>query len=142
VQHLFYPCPDILRLWFPLCQRRLTLSLSICTSCPIFYSIPLFTSASGNSDFPALGWTWPVQINAAQSFSNKITLLMLNLELHLFNVPRSACEWHLVVPSQRGTKSLSWTFTLTVPSWWNDQPNSTQAAESLAIFKNIFFINT
>ncbi len=32
----------------------------------------------------------------------------------------SASEWHLVVPSQRGTKSLSWTFSWTVPSWWND----------------------
>ncbi len=40
------------------------------------------------------------------------------------------------MPSQRGTKSLSWTFKLNVPSWWNDLPNSIPAAESLAIFKN------
>ncbi len=33
---------------------------------------------------------------------------------------RSASERRLVVPSQRGTKSLSRTFTWTVPSWWND----------------------
>ncbi len=32
--------------------------------------------------------------------------------------------------------SLSRTFTLNVPSWWNDLPNSFRAAESLAIFKN------
>ncbi len=33
---------------------------------------------------------------------------------------RSASERRLVVPSQRGTKSLSWTFSWTVSSWWND----------------------
>ncbi len=48
---------------------------------------------------------------------------------------RSASERHLIVPSQRGTKSLSQTFSLTVPTWWNDLPNSIRAAESLAIFK-------
>ncbi len=37
--------------------------------------------------------------------------------------------------SQRGTKSLSRTFTWTVPSWWNDLPISIRTAESLAIFK-------
>ncbi len=40
-----------------------------------------------------------------------------------------------VLPSQRGTKSLSQTFSLTVPTWWNDLPNSIRAAESLPIFK-------
>ncbi len=39
------------------------------------------------------------------------------------------------LPSQRGTKSLSLTFSLTVPIWWNDLPNSIRAAESLPIFK-------
>ncbi len=39
------------------------------------------------------------------------------------------------LPSQRGTKSLSLTFSLTVPIWWNDLPNSIPAAESLPIFK-------
>ncbi len=48
---------------------------------------------------------------------------------------RSASERRLVVPSQRGTKSLSRTFTWTVPSWWNDLPISIRTAESLAIFK-------
>ncbi len=37
----------------------------------------------------------------------------------------------------RGTKSLSRTFSWTVPSWWNDLPISIRTAESLAIFKNI-----
>ncbi len=48
---------------------------------------------------------------------------------------RSASERRIIVPSQRGTKSLSQTFSLTVPTWWNDLPNSIRAAESLAIFK-------
>ncbi len=41
----------------------------------------------------------------------------------------------ITVPSQRGTKSLSQTFSLTVPIWWNGLPNSIRAAESLPIFK-------
>ncbi len=36
--------------------------------------------------------------------------------------PRSASERRLVVPSQRGTKSLSRTFSFTVPGWWNELP--------------------
>ncbi len=49
---------------------------------------------------------------------------------------RSASEQRIIVPSQSGTKSLSQTFLLTVPIWWNDLPNSVRAAESLPIFKN------
>ncbi len=37
---------------------------------------------------------------------------------------RSASERRITVPSQRGTKS----FSLTVPIWWNDMPNSIRAA--------------
>ncbi len=44
---------------------------------------------------------------------------------------RSASERCLVVPSQKGTESLSWT----VPSWRNNLPISIRAAESSAIFK-------
>jgi len=35
---------------------------------------------------------------------------------------RSASELRLVVPSQRGSKSLSRTFSFTIPGWWNDLP--------------------
>ncbi len=35
---------------------------------------------------------------------------------------RSASERRLVVPSQRGSKSLSRTFSFTVPGRWNDLP--------------------
>ncbi len=35
---------------------------------------------------------------------------------------RSASERRLVVPSQRGSKSLFRTFSFTVPDWWNELP--------------------
>ncbi len=35
---------------------------------------------------------------------------------------RSASERRLVVPSQRGSKSLSRSFSFTIPGWWNDLP--------------------
>ncbi len=70
-----------------------------------------------------------------------ITPLFINLhwQFALTYMPsrslHSASERRITVPSQRGTKSLSQTFSLTVPIWWNDLPNSIPAAESLPIFK-------
>ncbi len=47
------------------------------------------------------------------------------------------CKWTThYCSSQRGTKSLSQTFTLNVPSWWNDLPNSIWAS-SRNIWKHI-----
>ncbi len=48
---------------------------------------------------------------------------------------RSACERRLVVPSQRGSKSLSRTFSFTIPGWWNELPTPIRNAVSLSIFK-------
>ncbi len=48
---------------------------------------------------------------------------------------RSASEWRLVVPSQRGSKSPSRTFLFTVPGWRNDLPTPIRNAGSLSIFK-------
>ncbi len=48
---------------------------------------------------------------------------------------RSASERCLVVPSQRGSKSLSRTFSFTVPGRWNDLPTPIRNAGSLSIFK-------
>ncbi len=50
---------------------------------------------------------------------------------------RSASERRLVVPSQRGTKSLSRIFSFTVPGWWNELPTPIRNAESLKIFKRL-----
>ncbi len=48
---------------------------------------------------------------------------------------RYTSERRLVVPSQRGTKSLSRTFSFTVPGCWNDLPTPIRNAGSLSIFK-------
>ncbi|KAI2655565.1 hypothetical protein H4Q32_017981 [Labeo rohita] len=48
---------------------------------------------------------------------------------------RSASERRLIVPSQRGTKSLSRTFSYTIPGWWNDLPTAIRNANSLTTFK-------
>ncbi len=48
---------------------------------------------------------------------------------------RSASERRLVVPSQRGSKSLSRTFSFTVPGRWNDLPTPIRNAGSLSNFK-------
>ncbi len=64
--------------------------------------------------------------------------LYLNSLLQTYMPSRSlhsASEQCITVPSQRGTKSLSQTFSFTVPIWWNDLPNSIRAAESLPSFK-------
>ncbi len=42
---------------------------------------------------------------------------------------RSASERRLMVPSQRVTKSLSRTFSFTVPGWWNEFPTPIRNAE-------------
>ncbi len=48
---------------------------------------------------------------------------------------RSASERRLVVPSQRDSKSLSRTFSFTVPGRWNDLRTRIRNAGSLSIFK-------
>ncbi len=54
---------------------------------------------------------------------------------------RSASERRLMVPSQRGSKSLSRTFSFTIPGWWNDRPTPIRNAGSLSIFKQQLKIN-
>ncbi|KAF4081256.1 hypothetical protein AMELA_G00159310 [Ameiurus melas] len=48
---------------------------------------------------------------------------------------QSTSDRRLVVPTQRGVRSLSRTLTLTIPQWWNALPISIRTAESLTIFK-------
>ncbi len=74
---------------------------------------------------------------AAKTTSGSASLY-LNSVLQTYVPSRSlhsASECRIIGPSQRRTKSLSQTFSLTVPTWWNDLPNSIRAAESLPIFK-------
>ncbi len=49
---------------------------------------------------------------------------------------RSASERRLLVPSQRGSKSLSRTFSFTVPGWWNDLPTPIRTAVSCQSLSN------
>ncbi len=46
-----------------------------------------------------------------------------------------ASERRLVVPSQRRSKSLSRTFSFTIPGWWNNLHTPIRNAGSLSIFK-------
>ncbi len=48
---------------------------------------------------------------------------------------RSASEQRLVVPSQKGPKSLSRSFSFTIPGWWNNLPTPIRNAGYLSIFK-------
>ncbi len=48
---------------------------------------------------------------------------------------RSASERRVMVPSQRGSKSLSRTFSFTIPCWWNDLPTPIWNSGSRSIFK-------
>ncbi|KAI2649345.1 hypothetical protein H4Q32_020599 [Labeo rohita] len=50
---------------------------------------------------------------------------------------RSTTERRLVVPSQRGAKSLSRTFSYTIPGWWNKLPTAIRNANSLTTFKQV-----
>ncbi len=54
--------------------------------------------------------------SAPTNFHSLITIYIPSRSL------RSASERCLVVPSQRGSKSLSRTFSFTVPGWWNELP--------------------
>ncbi len=59
---------------------------------------------------------------------------LLRIYIHSRSL-RSASERRLVVPSQRGSKSLTRTFSFTVPGWWNDLPTPIRNTGSLSIFK-------
>ncbi len=60
---------------------------------------------------------------------------LLRIYIHSRSL-RSASERRLVVPSQRGSKSLSRTFSFTVPGRWNDLPTHIRNAGSLSNFKH------
>ncbi len=67
--------------------------------------------------------------SAPSYFHSLITIYIRSRSL------RSASERRLVVPSQRGTKSLSRTFSFTVPGWWNELPTPIRNTEYQTIFK-------
>ncbi len=66
---------------------------------------------------------------------SKVNTAVYQEVLEHFMLLRFASGRRLVVPSQRDTKSLSRTFSFTVPGWWNDLPTPIRTAGSLSIFK-------
>ncbi len=97
---------------------------------PLFINLPIPIPIAARIKFKALMFAYRTISGSAPLYLNSLLqTYMLSRSL------RSASERHITVPSQRGTKSLSQTFSLTVPIWWNDLPNSIRAAESLPIFK-------
>ncbi len=97
---------------------------------PLFISLH-WLSVVARIKFKTLMLTYRTATGSAPSyFHSLMTIYIPSRSL------RSASERHLVVPSERGTKSLSRTFSFTVPGWCNELPHPPhiQNAESLTIF--------
>ncbi len=95
----------------------------------LFFSLHWFPVAA-HIKFKTLMFVYRTGTDSAPSyFHSLMTIYIPSRSL------RSAGERRLVVPSQRGTKSLSRTFSFTVPGWWNELPTPIWNAESLTIFK-------
>ncbi len=102
---------------------------------PLAPPLPLFISlhwllVAARINFKTLIIAYRTATGSAPSyFHSLITIYIPSRSL------RSAGKHRLVMPSQRGTKSLSRTFSFTVPSWWNEFPTTIRKAEYLTIFK-------
>ncbi len=96
---------------------------------PLFINLLWLPIAAG-IQFNALMFAYKTTTGSAPLYQNSL----LQIYMHSRSL-RSASEWLIIVPSQRGTTSLSQTFTLNVPSWWNAQLKPSNLL-SLAIFKN------
>ncbi|CAM4660290.1 unnamed protein product [Leuciscus chuanchicus] len=96
---------------------------------------PLFTSLhwlplAARIKFKALTLAYRTITGSAPSYFHSLLRVYIPTR-HL----RSVNERRLVVPSQKATKSLSRTFSFTVPFWWNALPTLIRNAESLTTFK-------
>ncbi|XP_053478557.1 uncharacterized protein LOC128606451 [Ictalurus furcatus] len=96
---------------------------------PLFISLQWLPVAS-RIKFKALMLTFKTLSETAPSYLNSL----LKTYVPSRNL-RSINDRRLVVPTQRGSRSLSRTFKLTVPQWWNELPTSIRTTESLPIFK-------
>ncbi len=86
---------------------------------PLFINLHWLPIAAQCIKFKALMFAYRTTSGSATLYLNSLLqTYMPSRSLH------SASERRITVPSQRGTKSLSQTFSLTVPIWWNDLPNS------------------
>ncbi|KAF4081701.1 hypothetical protein AMELA_G00164220 [Ameiurus melas] len=96
---------------------------------PLFISLHWLPVAA-RIKFKALMLTYKTLSGTAPSYLNSL----LKAYIPSRNL-RSTSDRRLVVPTQQGVRSLSRTFTHTVPQWWNALPISIRTAESLTIFK-------
>ncbi len=99
-------------------------SLTLSTVCCI-YALPV----AARIQFKALMLAYRTTTGSPTYFHSLLRIYIPSRSL------RSASKRRLVVPSQRGSKSLSRTFSFTIPGWWNDLPNPIRNAGSLSIFK-------
>ncbi len=79
--------------------------------------------------FKALMFAYKTTTGSAPLYLNSLFQTYVPLEASILQMNVAL----LFIPKRH--KSLSQTFTLNFPSWWNDLPNSIPAAESLDIFK-------
>ncbi len=98
-------------------EPMLHLSLSPCTG---------YQSAAARIQFKTLMLAYRTTTGSAPTYFH--SLLRIYIPSRSL---RSASERRLVVPSQRGSKSLSRTFSFTIPGWWNDLPTPIRTAGSL-----------
>ncbi len=101
-------------------EHMLHLSLSPCTG----YQLQLVSSSRY--------WCLHIRTTTGSAPSYFHSLLQIYIPSRSL---RSGSERRLVVPSQRGSKSLSRTFSFTIPGWWNDLLTSILNSGSLSIFK-------
>ncbi|CAM4660941.1 unnamed protein product [Leuciscus chuanchicus] len=96
---------------------------------PLFISLHWLPLAA-RIKFKALTLAYRTITGSAPSYFHSLLQVYIPTR-HL----RSVNERRLVVPSQKATKSLSSTFSFTVPCWWNALPTLIRNAESLTTFK-------
>ncbi|CAM4278654.1 unnamed protein product [Leuciscus chuanchicus] len=96
---------------------------------PLFISLHWLPLAA-RIKFKALTLAYRTITGSAPSYFHSLLRVYIPTR-HL----RSVNERRLVVPSQKATKSLSRTFSFTVPCWWNALSTLIRNAESLTTFK-------
>ncbi|CAM4572394.1 unnamed protein product [Leuciscus chuanchicus] len=96
---------------------------------PLFISLHWLPLAA-RIKFKALTLAYRTITGSAPSYFHSLLRVYIPTR-HL----RSVNERRLVVPSQKATKSLSRTFSFTVPCWWNALHTLIRNAESLTTFK-------
>ncbi len=127
---VFHQTQSNLYKWFRMLRQRLVFNEPKRTHVtPLFISLHWLPVAA-RIKFKTLMLAYRTTTGSAPSYFH--SLLRIYIPSRSL---RSASERRLVVPSQRGSKSLSRTFSFTIPGWWNNLPTPIRNAGSLSIFK-------